>query len=111
MCFGRGSSKRDALIQQAAGKGGLTATPEEQAEARAAQSANLQIATTRRNRRRSSLYAGGRFVIGAPAGRGAAAGSGSGRASSSLGGGAGAPRSAPTTPDTAMYPTAYNTLA
>jgi hypothetical protein len=46
------------------------------AEDAAANAANTQVASTRRKRRLSSLFAGGRSVLGAPAGSGAPAGGG-----------------------------------
>lgn len=67
------------------------------AENAAAEGANLQVAASRRRRRLSSLFAGGRSVLGAASGRGAPAGAGAagGRAgggtpitSSALAGGA-----------------------
>lgn len=48
------------------------------AETEMSDAANLQIAANRRRRRLSSLFAGGRSVLGAPAGRGAPSGAGSG---------------------------------
>lgn len=64
------------------------------AQNEAADAANLQISTLQRRRRLSSLFAGGRSVLGAPAGRGAPAGGGSPATSSALaGGGAGGSRS------------------
>lgn len=47
------------------------------AENAAADAANTQVASLRRKRRLSSLFAGGRSVLGAPAGTGAPAGGGS----------------------------------
>lgn len=57
------------------------------AEDEAADTANLDIAAQRRKRRFSSLFAGGRQVLGAPAGRGTPSGAGSPVSSSSLAGG------------------------
>jgi hypothetical protein len=59
------------------------------AEDEAATTANLDIAAQRRKRRFSSLFAGGRQVLGAPAGRGTPSGAGSPVSSSSLAGGGG----------------------
>lgn len=59
------------------------------AEDVAVEEANNEIASTRRRRRYSSLFAGGRSVLGAPAGRGSPAGAGSPASSSSAGGGGG----------------------
>lgn len=59
------------------------------AENEAAQNANLDIAAMRKRRRASSLFAGGRSIIGAPAGRGAPAGGGAGGSSGSVFSGAG----------------------
>lgn len=58
------------------------------AENEAVDAANLEVANQRRKRRYSSLFAGGRSILGAPAGRGAAAGAGT-PVTSSLAGGAG----------------------
>jgi hypothetical protein len=55
------------------------------AENQAADAANLQVSENRRRRRLSSLFAGGRSVLGAPAGAGAPAGGGY------AGGGGGSP--------------------
>jgi hypothetical protein len=49
-----------------------------QAEADMADAANSQLIEMRRRRRLSSLFAGGRSVLGAPAGRGSPAGAGGG---------------------------------
>jgi hypothetical protein len=72
-------------------KNGPKLTPAEeaaQAEAQAAQDANMQVAATRRRRLRASLFAGGRSVLGAPAGAGGApAGGGSPVTSSAVAGG------------------------
>lgn len=58
------------------------------AEALAAQDANTQVAANRRRRLRASLFAGGRSVLGAPAGAGGApAGGGSPATSSAVAGG------------------------
>lgn len=54
------------------------AADEAAAENEAADAANLTLSTARRRRRLSSLFAGGRSVLGAPAGRGAPAGAGGG---------------------------------
>lgn len=91
------SSKVKRFLPALAPKPGPPDTSEQDAidaENAAAAGANLQTAASRRRRRLSSLFAGGRSVLGAPAGRGAPAGggaSGGGRATpvtSSLGGGA-----------------------
>jgi hypothetical protein len=58
-----------------------------QAEADMANAANSQLIEMRRRRRLSSLFAGGRSVLGAPAGRGTPAGSGSPVTSSAVAGG------------------------
>lgn len=71
-------------------KNGPPLTPAEeqaQAEAEAAQDANTQVAANRRRRLRASLFAGGRSVLGAPAGAGAPAGGGSPVTSSAVAGG------------------------
>lgn len=57
------------------------------AEGEAVDNANLEVASQRKRRRFSSLFAGGRSVLGAPAGRGSPAGAGSPVGSSSLAGG------------------------
>lgn len=63
------------------------AADEVAAQNEAADAANMQISTLQRRRRLSSLFAGGRSVLGAPAGRGAPAGGGSPATSSALAGG------------------------
>lgn len=75
------------------------------AQNEAADAANLQISTLQRRRRLSSLFAGGRSVLGAPAGRGAPAGGGSPSTSSALAGGSGGSRaySAPTAAASRSY--------
>lgn len=57
------------------------------AEAEAADAGNSLVADIRKKRRYSSLFAGGRSVLGAPAGAGTPAGGGSPVSSSSLAGG------------------------
>lgn len=57
------------------------------AETSMSDEANLQLAASRRRRRLSSLFAGGRSVLGAPGGRGAPGGGGSPVTSSAVAGG------------------------
>lgn len=58
-----------------------------QAETEMADAANEELVNTRRRRRLSSLFAGGRSVLGAPAGRGAPGGAGTPATSSAVAGG------------------------
>jgi hypothetical protein len=63
------------------------AVAEISAENEAVDVANQDLAAQRRKRRMSSLFAGGRSVLGAPAGRGSPAGAGSPVSSTSFAGG------------------------
>jgi len=87
---GEGEGKLGGRISQLVKdkKAGIKPRSKEQIAADAElEAANLQTAATRRRRKLSSLFAGGRSVLGAASGRGAPSGSGSPGGQPSGGGG------------------------